>query len=208
MLSLFSCTTKPKEPKKDKNKKAPSHKSDSVEKRFLDNKMAGFEFFLFGIIACGLIIRIIALMDLKTTIYTDFLLWDERIYHYWAKAIAEGAFQLNSVYEFAPLPAYIMAVIYRIFSPDVFYIRILNIVFGTLTCFVVYLIGRELMNRRAALLACIIACIYKPFIFYSIVPLKESLALLLFALMCYLLIKVISPDDSAGQDKNTKKPAI
>jgi 4-amino-4-deoxy-L-arabinose transferase-like glycosyltransferase len=191
--------------KKDKNKKIPNHKSDSAEKHFLDNKTAGFEFFLFVIIACGLIIRIIALMDLKTTIYTDFLLWDERIYHNWAEKIAAGTFQSNSVYEFAPLQAYIMAIIYRIFSPDPFYIRLLNIVYGTCTCFVVYLIGKELFNRRVGILACIIACIYKPFIFYSIVPLKDYLGLLLFALMCYLLIKVINPDDSARQDKDTKK---
>jgi 4-amino-4-deoxy-L-arabinose transferase-like glycosyltransferase len=144
-------------------------------------------------------------MNLSTTIYTDFLLWDERIYHNWAKAIAEGTFQSKSVYEFAPLPAYIMAAVYRIFSPDIFYIRILNIICGTLTCFVVYLIGKELISRRVAILACIIACIYKPFIFYSIVPLKESLALLLFALMCYLLIKVISQDNSAQKDTNTKE---
>ncbi|PKN36438.1 MAG: hypothetical protein CVU62_14890 [Deltaproteobacteria bacterium HGW-Deltaproteobacteria-2] len=190
--------------KKDKNKKMSGQKSDSSEKHFFDNKIAGLEFFLFTIIACGLIIRIFALMNLSTTIYTDFLLWDERIYHNWAGKIAAGTFHSKSVYEFAPLPAYIMALIYRIFSPDVFYIRILNIVCGTITCFIVYLISKELINRRVAILACVIACIYKPFIFYSIVPLKESLALLLFALMCYLLIKVISQDNSAQKEKNTK----
>jgi 4-amino-4-deoxy-L-arabinose transferase-like glycosyltransferase len=185
-----------------KNKKINNSSKTPTENNNLDNNFIDSVFFLFIIIACGLIIRIFALMNLDTTIYTDFLLWDERIYHDWAKAIAEGAFQSKSVYEFAPLPAYIMAAIYRIFSPDVFYIRILNIICGTLTCFVVYLIGKELISRRVAILACIIACIYKPFIFYSIVPLKESLALLLFALMCYLLIKVISQSDSAPGGKN------
>jgi len=188
-----------------KNKQPISKSNVSSESKLPDNKFVDSVFLLFLIIACGLLIRIIALMNLSTTSYTDFLLWDERIYHNWAKAIAEGAFQSKSVYEFAPLPAYIMAAIYRIFSPDVFYIRTLNIVCGTLTCFVVYLIGKELISRRVAILVCIIACIYKPFIFYSIVPLKESLALLLFALMCYLLIKVISQGNSAQKDKNTQE---
>ncbi|KUG22224.1 hypothetical protein ASZ90_007956 [hydrocarbon metagenome] len=186
-----------------KNKKISNSSKISTENNILNNNnFINSVFFLFIIISVGLVIRIFALMNLDTTIYTDFLLWDERIYHNWAKAIAEGTFQSKSVYEFAPLPAYIMAAVYRIFSPDVFYIRILNIVFGTLTCFVVYLTGKELAGRRVAILACIIACFYKPFIFYSIVPLKESLALLLFAWMSYLIIKVINREDSIQKDKS------
>ncbi|MDD5344528.1 MAG: glycosyltransferase family 39 protein, partial [Smithella sp.] len=185
-----------------KNKQTIKKSNVSSESNLPDNKFVDSVFLLFLIIAFGLIIRIIALTNLSTTIYADFLLWDERIYHNWAKAIAEGTFQSQSVYEFAPLPAYIMAAVYRIFSPDILYIRILNIIFGTLTCFIVYLIARELINRKVALLACIIACIYKPFIFYSIVPLKESLALLLFAWMSYLLIKVIRQEASEPKDEN------
>ena len=188
------------------NKKTPRHKTASFEDNSPANQaINSFSFLLFIIIACGLMVRIFALMNLETTIYTDFLLWDERIYHTWAKEIAAGTFQSKSVYEYAPLPAYIMAIIYRLFLPDVFYIRILSIVYGTLTCWIVYLIGKELTNRKVALLACIIACLYKPFILYSIVPLKDSLGLLLFALMSYLLIKIISPDDSSKQGKNTNE---
>lgn len=188
--------------RKDKEKKINHSTKTFPVNNLTDSKFIDSVFFLFLIIAFGFIIRIIALMNLSTTVYADILLWDERIYHDWAKAIAEGTFQSKSVYEFAPLPAYIMAAVYRIFSPDVIYIRILNIIYGTLTCFVVYLITRELLNRKVAILACIIACIYKPFIFYSIVPLKESLSLLLSALMSYLLVKVVSRGDSTGSGGN------
>ena len=183
----------------------PNHKGGSTENYFLDNQIINSLFLLFIIIAVGLLVRIFALMNLDTTIYADYLLWDENIYHAWAKEISEGTFQSRSVYEFAPLQAYIMAIIYWIFSPNPFYARILSIIYGTLSCWIIYLIGKELANRKIAILSCIIACIYKPFIFYSIVPLKESLALLLFALMSYLLIKVISPDYSGQQNKNTNE---
>lgn len=185
-----------------KNKQTINKSNVSSESNLPDNKFVDSVFLLLLIIAFGFIIRIIALMNFSTTIYADFLLWDERIYHDWAKAIAEGTFQSKSVYEFAPLPAYIMAAVYRIFSPDILYIRLLNIVCGTLTCFLVYLITRELINKKVAILACLIACIYKPFIFYSIVPLKESLALLLFAWMSYLIIKVVNGGDAVQKDKS------
>ncbi|KQC08909.1 MAG: hypothetical protein APR62_03805 [Smithella sp. SDB] len=188
--------------KKEKNKKVLSSAKASIESNLPDNKFVDSVFLLLLIIAFGFIIRIFALMNLSTTIYADFLLWDERIYHSFAKQIADGTFQSKAVYEFAPLPAYIMAAVYRIFSPDILYIRILNIIYGTLTCFIVYLITKELINKKVAILACIIACIYKPFILYSVVPLKESLSLLLFALMSYLFIKVINREDSVSEGRN------
>ncbi len=189
--------------KKEKKKKAPDHDVVSNQHSPFGDQITNSLFFLFIIIAAGLIVRIIALMNLDTTVYADFLLWDERIYHSWAREIAEGTFKSKSVYEFSPLPAYIMAGIYWLFSPNPFYIRMLNIVYGTSTCFVVYLISKELAGRKVAILACIIACLYKPFIFYSIVPLKDSLGLLLFALMAYLLIKVINA--YSNQNENNSK---
>ena len=110
----------------------------------------------------ALILRILALLSLKGSIYYDFLLWDERLYHLWASGIADGTFQSSSVYEMAPLPAYFMAFIYRLFTPDVIYIRIMNTILGVLTCYLIYLIGRELANRKAGLLACLLAALYKP----------------------------------------------
>ncbi|MBW1893997.1 MAG: tetratricopeptide repeat protein [Deltaproteobacteria bacterium] len=151
-----------------------------------------FYLILSGTILIALILRITALLSLKESVYFDFLLWDERLYHTWAEKIAGGTFQSSSVYEMAPLPAYLMALIYKILSPDVLYIRIANIVFGVLTCYLVYLIGKELANRTVGLFACLIACFYKPFIFYSIVPLKTSLSLSLFAAMVYLFVAVLN----------------
>lgn len=148
-------------------------------------------FLLSAILFLALILRIAALLDLKESIYFDFLLWDERLYHTWATRIANGTFTSSSVYEFAPLPAYLMALIYKIFSPDILYIRLLNIIFGVLTCYLVYLIGKEMANRTTGLFACLIASLYKPFIFYSIVPLKTSLSVFLFALTVYLLMAIL-----------------
>jgi 4-amino-4-deoxy-L-arabinose transferase-like glycosyltransferase len=144
------------------------------------------------ILLLALILRLIALLYMKKSIYFDFLLWDERVYHTWATKIANGTFKSSSVYEFAPLPAYVIAIIYKIFSPDILYIRIANIIFGVLTCYLAYLLGKEMANRTTGLFACLIACLYKPFIFYSIVPLKTSLSVFLFALSMYLLMAIIN----------------
>jgi len=154
--------------------------------------------FLAGILSLAFLLRMVALKDLSESIYFDFLLWDERLYHELAKKIADGSFTSRVVYEFSPLFAYISAGIYRLFAPDVFYIRIMNIVFGIVTCWMAYLTGSAIANRRTGLLACLVAAVYKPFIFYSIVPLKDTLAVALFALACYLSVIALKRDDPDG----------
>ncbi len=154
------------------------------------------------VLALGL--RVAALTNLSGSIYVDFLLWDERIYHEIAVRIADGTYESKEVYGFAPLFAYLTAGIYRIFSPDTFYIRFLNILIGVLACWTVYGIGTRLGGKKIGLLACLAAALYKPLIFYSIVPLKDTLAVLLFALTALLLIdtlekkRVLLPAGLAG----------
>jgi len=141
------------------------------------------------LLALGL--RVAALMDLSRTVYVDFMLWDERVYHELAVRIADGTYADQEVYEFAPLFAYLMAGIYRLLSPEIFYIRLLNILIGVLTCWVIYGIGVRLGGRKIGLLACLVAALYKPFILYSIVPLKETLTVLLFALTVFMVLDAI-----------------
>jgi len=141
-----------------------------------------------GILGFAFLVRWVALLSLKDSLYFDFMLWDERIYHLWATEIAEGTYNPTRVYSFAPLPAYVMAWVYKLFSPDVYYIRVLNIIFGCLTCLVAYFIGRELKDERTGLLACMVSALYKPFIFYSIVPLKTALGVFLFGLPVAFLL--------------------
>jgi 4-amino-4-deoxy-L-arabinose transferase-like glycosyltransferase len=176
-----------------------------------------YRFALISILALALVLRIIALLDLRRSIYFDFLLWDERIYHTLATRIAEGSLKSSSVYEFSPLPAYMMALVYKLFSPNILYIRILNVIFGTLTCYLLYHIGKNLVNRNTGLLACLTACLYEPFIFYSIVPLKTSLSLFLFASTISFLLSALNKNSlvkavllgiSAGFLMNVRPNAI
>jgi len=164
--------------------------SNSIQKlaAFIERR---FYLILSLVLFIGLLLRVFALLDLKNSIYFDFMLWDERLYHGWAKDIAEGAFQSGMVYEFAPLPAYFMALIYWVFSPEIVYIRYANIVLGMLSCGFIYLIGCRMGGRMVGLVAALIACLYEPFIFYRIVPLKTSLSIFLFAATVYFLLAVL-----------------
>jgi 4-amino-4-deoxy-L-arabinose transferase-like glycosyltransferase len=138
--------------------------------------------------------RVAALLSLKGTIYFDALLTDERAYHEWALKIADGTYRSSAVYELAPLPAYVMALVYTLFGADVLYVRILNLVLGVASCALVYAVGRELAGRAVGLVACLAAALYQQLVFYSIVPLKESLSVFCTAACAALLLRLLRED--------------
>ncbi len=147
---------------------------------------------LIGILAGSLVIRIVALLQLKESVYFDYLLWDERRLHDWAAAIASGTYQSTSVYENSPLPAYFVALIYKLLSANHLWIRIMNLTLGTATCFVGYLAGKAAFDRKTGLITCLFAALYAPMILFSVVPLKTTLSIFLFALVLFLLLKNIN----------------
>ena len=126
--------------------------------------------------------------SLSGTMYNGAVMPDERIYHAWAAAIANGTFNSATVYEFAPLPAYLVGGVYWLLGPDPLYFRVLNVILGSGVCVLVYLLAGAAFSRRSALPAGLLAGLYGPFIFYSAVPLKTSLGLLLFAMTLWLFM--------------------
>ncbi len=148
-------------------------------------------------------LRVAALLSLEGGVYFDHLLSDERLYHEWAKRIADGTFTSNSVYAFAPLPAYVMAALYKVFGANILWVRLANNVWGTVTCFLAYFIGKELGGKRAGLITCGAAALYGQFVLYSVVPLKTSLSLLLFSGVILSLLIALRRIESAGADKKS-----
>ena len=145
---------------------------------------------LVGMLALACCLRVAALLSLATTLGFDTPRLDEAVYHAWASQLASGTYEATSVYPAAPLPAYVMAVLFKVFSPNLLYTRILNLCLGVATCYVVYRIGWQLATRSVGLVAGFVAALYKPFIFYSVVPMKTALSVFLFAttILCFLAV--------------------
>jgi 4-amino-4-deoxy-L-arabinose transferase-like glycosyltransferase len=169
------------------------HESQKLKENFFSYVSSPIlqQLILPALLLLAFVLRILALLDLKSTVYFDFLLWDERVYHIWATQIASGVYTPSAVYEFAPTPAYLIAFIYKVFSLDITYIRIFNVLIGVAVCFFGYMIGKELADRSTGILACLIAAVYEPFIFYSIVPLSAILGVFAFALVVYIFLLTV-----------------
>ena len=143
---------------------------------------------IFAILLIALSLRITALLNYQASVYDGFLIWDESVYQNWALKILEGGQPSNVAHDFAPLPAYLMALLYKIISPNPFVIRIFNILISTFTCWLIYGIGKTLANRSVGLIASLFSALYGPFIFFSLTLLKTSLSVFLFAAAVYLFL--------------------
>lgn len=154
---------------------------DPAEKRGA-LRLRWFNIALVGILFVALLIRIAALFNFYGSVYSDFLIWDEGVYHDWAINILKGTSPTYSAHDFAPFPAYLMAFFYKLY-PDQLVFRIFNILISTLTCYIIYGIGRALSGRYVGLIACIFSAFYGPFIFFSFTLLKTPLAAFLFSLV-------------------------
>lgn len=155
---------------------------------YRDRGGATLKYWWFGfliILLAAIVVRVVALYELKSTPYYRYLLYDEYVFHSWAVKIATGVFSSQKAYQFAPLFPYIMAGIYKLISINILYIRVLNIIIGVVTCSIFFFIARELAGKKAAFIALVIGAFYEPHILYCIVPLKAALATFLFSLTVY-----------------------
>ena len=137
------------------------------------------------LVAAG--VRGAVLVGLRDTAYWDFLLWDERTYDTWARHLVRG--ESHYVHGLSPLPAYLVAGVYRVFGADPLHFRIVNVLLGVGLCAVVFAIGRRIGGVGVGLGAALVCALYKPFVLFSVTLLKEPFGLLLFALVVLLSLQ-------------------
>ncbi len=76
-------------------------------------------------------------------------------------------------------------------------VRVVQALIGALTCLIVYLIARKLINRKCGIIAGFIYALYPPFIWSPTLILTETLYNFLFLLYIYLQILVLSSRSKA-----------
>ena len=105
----------------------------------------------------------------------------------WAKQIASGDLWAKAPFFRAPLYPFFLTLLIKIFGEDLYFLRIVQILIGSLSCVLIYLLARRLFNSRVALLASLFACFYAPFIFYEAEFQDTFLIIFLDILLVYLL---------------------
>ena len=90
---------------------------------------------------------------------------DGRTYDEWAQRIAAGDWLGSGVFYQAPLYPYLLGLLQVFFGHDLWLIRFLQIILGSLSCALIFVIGQKLFSHGAGIAAGLVLAFYAPAIF-------------------------------------------
>jgi len=129
------------------------------------------------------LVRVIYVSQLRSSPLFDEPVMDELYHDQWAQAIADGKQYIDGPYFRAPLYPAMLGMIYKIFGHDYLIPRIVQAILGSLSCVIVFFLGRSLFNRITGAFAATAAATYWILIYHDaellIAPLIVFLDLLL-----------------------------
>ncbi len=139
---------------------------------------------LYLILFFAFLLRILYLFFLKDTVYYDPYIMDkhdQKTFILWAEQILKHPFYVDGkVFYMAPFYPYFLAFIYFLVNGNLIGIYIIQIFIDISLCYLVYLLGKILVDKWTGILACFLCAFYKTFIVYSSTILSDNLILFLY----------------------------
>ena len=143
-----------------------------------------------AVVSLAFIVRIIYLLQIESIPLFYHMAGDGRTYDEWAQRIAAGAWLGEGVFYQAPLYPYFLGVLQSLFGHNLWAIRFVQIVLGSISCGLIFLVGDKLFSRAAGLAAGSILACYAPAIFFDALIEKSVLDLVLLSAMLFILALV------------------
>jgi tetratricopeptide (TPR) repeat protein len=124
-------------------------------------------YFALGVFIFAFAIRFIYLTQMKSSPLFDAPTMDAEYHDQWAQTLLGGEDFTDGVFFRAPLYPYFLAASYSIFGHSYLMVRLLQFLIGSLSCVLVYLLGRKLFNQRTAVIAAILASVNGVLIYFE-----------------------------------------
>jgi tetratricopeptide (TPR) repeat protein len=141
---------------------------------------------LIFILAFG--IRFIYLLGTKRLPLFEFPFEDALYNLDWAKEIVSGKLWAKAPFFRAPLYPFFLSFLIKVFGENFYVLRIIQMLFGSFSCVLIYLTGSKIFNSKVALLSSIFACLYAPLIYFDLEFLDTFFIIFMDLLLIYLLL--------------------
>jgi tetratricopeptide (TPR) repeat protein len=148
-----------------------------------------------SIFILAFLVRFVYLIQIKSSLpFFSAPIMDELYHDSWAQQIAAGDWIGTEPFYRAPLYVYLLALTYKIFGHSFFLPRLFQIILGSVSCALIFLIAQKLFNRTVGILSGVVASFYAMLIFYDGQLLTTSLeAFLDMAVIGFLLLVAEKP---------------
>jgi tetratricopeptide (TPR) repeat protein len=124
-------------------------------------------------------VRLIVWLELRGDPFFQLLVIDARTYHDTAVQMANGTFRMDGPFWQPPFYPFLLSLIYRLVGPNPDAARLLQCLFGGLTCWLVFRLTVRMGGRVAAWIAWAMAAVCAPMVFFDLQLLGASVATLL-----------------------------
>jgi tetratricopeptide (TPR) repeat protein len=114
---------------------------------------------------------------------------DALYHHQWAMAIANGQEFIHDAYFRAPLYPFFLGLIYKVFGVNLFLVRVIQALIGSLSCGLLYLISRRLFTERVARISGLVLTFYPLAIYFDGELLIANLLIFLLLLGFLFLVR-------------------
>ena len=141
------------------------------------------------IFAAALLLRVIYLLQIKSSPFFLAPMVDEQWNIQWANEILNGNFWGSEVFFRGPLYPYFLALLLKITGSDYFWTRLLQMIIASASVSLTYLTAKELFSERVSRLASIFHAVYGMFFFYEGMFLIAVIFLFFNQLGLYLLVR-------------------
>lgn len=153
--------------------------------------MTGNRLILLALFVLAFVVRLIYVHQFSGFPTFYHLNIDQEYYNLWAKKIVSEGLLGKEIYEMTPLYAYFLAFIYGFISSSLYVVRLIQIIFGSLTVVFIYKLAWQLFDsRRIALISGLAAVFYGVFILYDGMVMKPFLSVFLAVMSLYWLTKL------------------
>ncbi len=147
-------------------------------------------FILAGILLLAFTLRFIFFYQMANSPIAEMVIEDSKTYHDWALRIAGGDWMGTDVFYALPLYPYLLGLIYTIFGSYLQVAKFIQILIGTMSCGLIFLLGRRLFNVSVGLMAAFLMAIYGWLIVYDSAILSPVLIIFLDALVLLYLLRL------------------
>ena len=139
---------------------------------------------LMAILFFAFLLRVIYLYFLKDTVFFDPYIMDkhdQKTFILWAEQILKHPFYVDGkVFYMAPFYPYFLTFIYLLTGGNLIGIYLIQILIDVFLCYLVYLLGKIIIDEKTGLISCFLCSFYKTFIVYSVTILSDSLITFLY----------------------------
>lgn len=132
-------------------------------------------------------LRTVNLEIINDNPFFSYPIMDEKYHDEWAQEISEGRLFERVPFYRTPAYPFFLGMIYAVFGHGYYTIRLIGVILGSLSCLLIFIVGKEVYSLKVGILSGFLACFYSMFIYFDSMLLTIYLELF-FCLFGFLFL--------------------